>query len=200
MSWALMDDVTAQIATWVADPAVPMPRAASINVSARQLGDPNFGTRVRGYLENAGIPPDLLCIEVTEQAVVDNLSNAAEALGGLRELGIKVAIDDFGVGHSSLSYIRLLPVDIVKIDMSFIQAINDGPESAAIVAAVIRMSKALGHTVVAEGIETIEQMATLQALRCDYGQGYLFSPAMAPEIATQLLSGERLLDSQAAQL
>ena len=194
MSWSMMGDVTAQIAAWAADDAIQMPIRTAINVSARQLRDQDFAARIRRYLTDTGISPDLLCIEVTEQTLVDDLDAAAGVLGGLRELGIKVAIDDFGVGHSSLSYIRSLPIDIVKLDMSFITTINDGKEAAPIVAAVIRMSKALGHTVIAEGIETVEQMATLQALRCDYGQGYLFSPAIAARDATQLLAGERSLD------
>ena len=197
IGWSMMADVTAQIAGWVDNPAITQPiRRTAINVSARQLRDPEFATKIRQHLTDSGISPELLCIEVTEQSLVENLAAASKTLQELRQCGIKVAIDDFGVGHSSLGYIRSLPIDIVKLDMSFTRAINDGPDAAAIVAAVIRMSQALGHTVIAEGIETVEQLATLQALRCDYGQGYLFSAAVPPETATQLLTGQHQLNSQ----
>lgn len=199
LSWLILEDVTAQIARWIADPSVENVARVGVNVSARQLRDPEFATRVRACLDTTGIPPALLCLEVTEQTMVADLDGTAEVLQELRELGVKVAIDDFGTGHSSLSYIRSLPIDVVKLDMSFTRAINDGPDAAAIVAAVIRMSNALGYCVVAEGIETVEHMATLQALRCDRGQGYLFSAAVPCDAATQLLTGQRQLDSLATQ-
>ena len=200
IGWSIMGEATKQIAQWVADPAVPHAVCTNVNVSARQLRDSDFATKVLNCIDQAGISPDLLCIEITEQTLVSDLEGAARALQGLRDIGVKVALDDFGVGNSSLSYIRSLPVDIIKLDMSFAQTINEGPTAAAIVAAVIRMSEALGHTVVAEGIETAHQLGTLIALRCDRGQGFLFSAAISAQAATQLLTGERLLESQTAQM
>lgn len=187
MSWAIMSEVTQQIARWVADPELPDPTFTSVNVSARQLRDPGFVFEVNRRIEAAAIEPSLLCIEVTEHTLVADLDAAAKTLSKVREIGVKVAIDDFGIGNSSLSYLQSLPVDVVKIDRSFAQAMHEGVEAATIVTAVIRMTKALGHTVVVEGIETSEQMATLHTLRCDRAQGYLFSPAVPVHEATRLL-------------
>ncbi len=187
LGWSILDQVAEQIARWDRDPDVPRPVPVNVNVSARQLRDPEFLVMVRNAIDLTGIPPELLRVEITEHTVVANLEVAADTLRGVRDLGVSVAIDDFGVGNSSLSYLRTLPFDVVKIDMSFIQAMNEGTDSAAIVAAVIRMARALGHTVVAEGVEREDQMATLHSLRCDRGQGLLFSDAVSPEIATDLL-------------
>ncbi len=198
ISWAMMREVTAQIARWTGNPAASRSHPTNVNVSARQLRDPHFVSKVLECVENAGIAPNLLCLEVTEQTIISDLETAAGTLNEVREWGIKVAIDDFGIGHSSLSYLRSLPFDVVKLDRSFIEALHQGQDAVAIVAAVVRMSKAMDRTVVAEGIETVDQLATLQALRCDRGQGFLFSAAVSAESATELLTGERLLDTQAA--
>ncbi|MCP5026596.1 MAG: EAL domain-containing protein [Actinomycetia bacterium] len=198
ISWSMMTDVTAQIARWVQDPSISHPPCINVNVSARQLRDPSFTTKVRQRIDDAGIDPSLLCVEVTEQTIISDLESAAATLNEVREFGVKVAIDDFGIGNSSLSYLRSLPIDVVKLDMSFVSAIEEGHDALTIITAVIRMTNALGHPIVAEGIETTEQMATLQALSCDRGQGFLFSPALAAEAATELLAGTRQLNTHPA--
>jgi predicted signal transduction protein with EAL and GGDEF domain len=152
----------------------------SVNLSARQCHHPDLAGLVAATLAETGADPELLCLEVTETAVMDDLDTMAGVLSQLRALGITLAIDDFGTGYSSLRALQMLPVDVVKIDRSFISEIDTNEEDAAIAAAVIGLAHALGLSAVGEGIETVEQLDRLRLLGCDVGQGYLFSRPVEP--------------------
>ena len=152
--------------------------SVSVNVSATELHDPALVVDVRDAVLAAGIRPELLCLELTETAVMDDPEAALEVLATLKGIGVRLAIDDFGTGYSSLAYLRELPIDYVKIDRSFIAAMLRSPEDEAIVAAVIDLMTTLGLPVIAEGVETPGHVAALQRMRCRYAQGFHWSPAV----------------------
>ncbi len=153
----------------------------SINLSARQLGSPDLVGLVSDILAETGLDPGRLCFEITESILMDDVEFAIEALGGLRSLGVRLAIDDFGTGYSSLGYLRRFPVDVVKLDRAFVAGLGSDSAADAIVAAVINLAHALGLQVVAEGVETEQQLTVLWALRCDRAQGYHWSAPLPPE-------------------
>ncbi len=162
------------------------PFYASVNLSPCQLQEPTLVADVLAVLARTGLPPRDLVLEVTESAVVDE-AVAIPALKALRDHGIRIAIDDFGTGYSSLHYLTRLPVDILKIDRSFVNELNGTPEGSAVTEAVIRLSQALHLRTVAEGIETANQADELLLLGCDTGQGYLYArPMPAPALETLL--------------
>jgi diguanylate cyclase (GGDEF)-like protein/PAS domain S-box-containing protein len=152
----------------------------AVNVSPRQLADGDFPTTVHTLLKAHGVAPEQLVLEVTESTVLEASGPTQESLAGLRSAGVHVAIDDFGTGYSSLSSLRDLPADIIKIDRSFVAGLTTEDDSEAIVRAVLAMAHATGRTVVAEGVETVEQAHRLRALSCDRLQGYLFSKPLMP--------------------
>jgi diguanylate cyclase (GGDEF)-like protein len=158
--------------------------AVSVNVSGHQILDGDLLDHVQQTLRRSGLDPRLLTLELTETTLIDNSANVEPLLRSLRELGVNLAIDDFGTGYSSLTYLRRLPINVVKIDQSFIRAIGTEREDTAIVAAVINLARNLNLHVVAEGIETPRQLATLVQLNCAQLQGYLFSmPKPVDELA-----------------
>ncbi|AGZ45329.1 putative bifunctional diguanylate cyclase/phosphodiesterase [Actinoplanes friuliensis] len=160
----------------------------SVNLSPRQLQEPTLVQDVLGVLARTGLAPDRLVLEITESALVDESAGIA-MLQEFREHGIRVAIDDFGTGYSSLHYLTRLPVDILKIDRSFVAELNGTPEGSGITEAILRLSQVLHLTAIAEGIETAEQAAELQLLGCGVGQGYLFARPLPPtELQDLLLS------------
>jgi diguanylate cyclase (GGDEF)-like protein len=160
----------------------------SINLSSRQLEDPDLIPSLSGALSDLGVDPGILRLEVTEDSVQHNPELASRMLGELHEIGVKLAIDDFGTGHSSISSLRLLPVDTIKIDRSFVSNLGSGPGGAALVGAVVELGHALGLTVEAEGVETDAQLAHLRELGCDGAQGFLFSGPVPEEGVRTLLS------------
>jgi diguanylate cyclase (GGDEF)-like protein len=144
----------------------------AVNLSARQLVSPVLVDMVRLALGATGLPPERLCIELTESSLVGRLDDASAVLSRLRDLGVLVALDDFGTGYSSLSYLRQLPVDIVKLDRSFVEKIDTDPVARAIVGAVLSLAQSLGLSVVAEGVESEAQREELRQLGCDVVQGF----------------------------
>lgn len=160
----------------------------SVNLSVKQLRQGNFVSLVRQVLEETGLPPDRLELELTESQLLDDIDNSISISRQLRALGVKLAIDDFGTGYSSLSYLKRFPVDFVKIDRSFISELDQVGEDSAIVRAIIAMVHSLELKVVAEGVETQAQMDFLKAHGCDEMQGYLISrPVPANEFVKLLL-------------
>lgn len=154
-----------------------------VNLSVRQLDDPHLVPAVRDALATTGLPPSALTLEVTESALMRDTSAAAEVLSALRSLGVLLAIDDFGTGYSSLAQLRRLTLDTLKIDRSFITGIADSRDAVAIVTSIIAMAHAVDLTVVAEGVETAEELALLRELGCDQAQGYhLGRPLAAAEL------------------
>ena len=182
-AWALRE-ACAQSRAWTAAglPAVTM----AVNVSAIEFRDKNFLNRLFEVINETGIDPRLLELELTESVLMKNATSTAGILQALREAGIRLAIDDFGTGYSSLSYLRKFPVDAVKIDQSFIRQIS-ADDDTTIVKAVIGMARGLKLRVIAEGVETQEELAFLRAYRCDEAQGYYFSrPVPARQFAMML--------------
>jgi diguanylate cyclase (GGDEF)-like protein/PAS domain S-box-containing protein len=161
--------------------------SARVNLSARQFDQPDLADLIRACLHEAGLPPDRLCLELTETALMADPEAAQETLEVLHHLGVSVAIDDFGTGYSSLAYLKRFPVDVVKIDRSFVWGLPHDPDDAAIVSSIIGLAQALQLTVTAEGIETAEQVNALRRLGCGRGQGFLFARPGPPEVFAQLL-------------
>ncbi|TFD28221.1 putative bifunctional diguanylate cyclase/phosphodiesterase [Cryobacterium cryoconiti] len=159
--------------------------AVSVNVSARQFVQDDFGDVVKRALAESGLPPEQLWLELTESAVLDAIDSAARTFQELRGLGVKLAIDDFGTGYSSFTHLRAFTVDLLKIDLTFIRDVESSDHDRAIVEGILRLADSLNLDVVAEGIETTSQRDLLQGMGCRYGQGYLFSkpaPSAAPAV------------------
>ncbi|MGH9089616.1 MAG: putative bifunctional diguanylate cyclase/phosphodiesterase [Acidimicrobiales bacterium] len=155
-------------------PVLPGPGTVEVNLSARQIDHPELVRTVERILSSTGLPPERLTLEITESALMRDAVSALEVLRALKSIGVDLAIDDFGTGYSSLSYLQRFPLDILKVDKSFVDDL-DGDQGVEIVAAVVNLAHALGLDVVAEGVETEEQFDALSELGCDYAQGYLFS-------------------------
>ena len=155
----------------------------SVNLSARQLAEPDLVETVAGLLRGTGLHPSQLGLEITETALMDDVDSSLKMLSALKSLGVRLLLDDFGTGYSSLRYLRDFPFDVVKIDRSFVATLDDAGDDSAILAAVAQMASALGMVVIAEGVETKQQLTRLVALEYDLVQGYYFArPALAPEI------------------
>jgi len=175
-SWAL-GQALADAHKLIGDP-VHRPFQLAVNLSGRQLAGTHLVDHVADLLEEHSWPADQLCLELTESMITDDIEPAIEILLGLKRLGLLLAIDDFGTGFSSLTRLHQLPVDIVKVDQSFVAGLQQDDDRHAIVTAIVRMVHALGLKTSAEGIETTNQLAELRALGCDWGQGFLFSRAI----------------------
>jgi diguanylate cyclase (GGDEF)-like protein/PAS domain S-box-containing protein len=174
--WVL-EEACRQVMRWSkADGAPPLDIA--VNISACQLSDPSLVDSVSRSLEQSGLDPERLCLEITESVLMDDVQSSVKALLDLKTLGVRLAIDDFGTGYSSLSYLRRFPVDLVKIDRAFIAGVGIDPAADAIVAAVTNLSHALGLTVIAEGVESEEQLVAIRALGCDRAQGFYWSSSL----------------------
>jgi diguanylate cyclase (GGDEF)-like protein len=158
------------------------------NVSARHFQQANFFERVVQTVTETRLDPVCLELELTETSIMENPEAAAELLTEIRDLGARVAIDDFGTGYSSLSYLKRLPIDTVKLDRSFVKGATSHPNDAALVMAIITLAHNLGLKVIAEGVETDEQMNFLRLLRCDEAQGYLFSKPVPADVFESALS------------
>ncbi len=159
----------------------------AVNFSAVQLRKSELADLVIDIVEQSGVPPSSITIEITESALIQNLDTAVSIIDGLSNAGLRVSLDDFGTGYSSLSYLKRFPIDIVKIDRSFLRDFPTHAHDTAIISAIIAMAHSLGLHVIAEGVETEEQLHVLQNLKCDEIQGYLFSRPISREQATILL-------------
>ncbi len=162
----------------------------SVNVSVHELWDPDYVPFLDRLLEESGLDPSLLRIEVTESALVESGGEAVSRLRAVRNLGVRIAIDDFGTGYSSLRYLQDLPVDLLKIDRAFVAACGADEKAHAIVTAILAMARSLGLRVVAEGIEKAEQLDTIRGLGADEGQGFYFSVAVPAEQVADILRQE----------
>lgn len=159
----------------------------SVNISAHQLRGDSLVEIVRHSLHSTGINASTLKLELTESLFMEEPQRCLQALTDLQSLGVGLAIDDFGTGYSSLSYLNRLPANTLKIDKCFVQAMRAGQDGEAIVRTIVLLARALGKTVIAEGVETSEQLATVMQLQCEYVQGYYFSKPLPPNDARQLL-------------
>jgi diguanylate cyclase (GGDEF)-like protein/PAS domain S-box-containing protein len=190
--WVL-ETAIAQAARWQpADPGQLL--SVGVNLSPRQLYDDEFFATALAALKRAGLPPAALTIEITENLLLGDSSLAEERLAELRAQGIRIAVDDFGTGYSSLAYLRRFPVDVLKIDRSFVSPLSGDPRPSALVSSIIELAKALDMDTVAEGVETPDQAAVLNSLGCHVAQGFYFAkPKPAAVIERLLLSGARSL-------
>jgi diguanylate cyclase (GGDEF)-like protein len=186
----VLRDACHQVARWRA--ATPVQELAlSVNVSARQVTAPGLVEEVAAVLAESGLAPGALWLELTEGLLLEDSSGVIETLRALRDLGVRIVLDDFGTGYSSLGYLRRYPIDVLKIDRTFIADLGeDGAGDAAIVAAIVGMAHALGMETVPEGVETAGQFERLVALDCDYVQGYhLGRPLPGQQLETLLMAG-----------
>jgi EAL domain-containing protein (putative c-di-GMP-specific phosphodiesterase class I) len=163
------------------------PLSMAVNLSPRQFSDENLLRDIDDALAVTRMPPKLLQLEITESMVMSNIDRAITLLGAIRSRGIGLAIDDFGTGYSSMSLMKQFPIDTIKIDRSFVRNLPDDSQDKAIAQAIISMGKALGLTVVAEGVETAEQDQFLRDQACDEIQGFLYSKPVPPEAIPSLL-------------
>jgi EAL domain-containing protein (putative c-di-GMP-specific phosphodiesterase class I) len=147
----------------------------AVNVAARQLAQPGFVDEVLSVLTASGLPPNRLTLELTESVVLTEFETVAPRLVALRDAGVRIAIDDFGTGYSSLSYLSRLPVDVLKIDKSFVDGVPDNEHNAALTRTILEMSRSLDMSTVAEGVESDSQAQWLRDERCTFGQGFLWS-------------------------
>jgi EAL domain-containing protein (putative c-di-GMP-specific phosphodiesterase class I) len=168
----------------------------SVNLSALQLADPKLVADVADALVASGLPPALLVLELTESVVVERPEEVAARFCSLKELGVRLAIDDFGVGYSSLSYLRHFPVDILKIDRSFVESIHSDERVPAIVHGLVELARTLGLETIAEGIETDAQWHSLARDGCGLGQGYLFGKPHDHQTASKLVDQQWERDRQ----
>ncbi|MBL8351647.1 MAG: EAL domain-containing protein [Burkholderiaceae bacterium] len=179
-AWVI-DQAAGQLAQWQAC----HPRGAAldmhVNISGRDLANPALVPLVREVLLRHGLRPRCLTLEITETTLMGKLQTALNALNALRKLGVKFSIDDFGTGYSSLAYLSTLPIDSLKIDRSFVMGMSEQPQNVEIVRAVLELGRSLGKKVIAEGIETVAQLATLKAMGVPVGQGYLLSRPLRAE-------------------
>lgn len=180
--WALAAACT-QARAWVDEAQQPITMA--VNISASELRDARFLEHVSSVLRESGLDPRSLELELTESALMQHVESTVLRLQALKTMGVRLAIDDFGTGYSSLSYLRQFPIAALKIDQSFVRGISADPVDTAIVRAVISLGKSLGQRVIAEGVETHEELAFLRSQQCDEGQGFYFSrPLLAEQFAT----------------
>ena len=167
----------------------------SVNISARQLDDDRIVDHIRNALHSSGLQPSSLIIEVTEGALMRDENAAAHRMRAIKDLGVSVAVDDFGTGYASLAYLRQFPIDCIKIDKSFTSAIAASPESLTLIRTLVQLGKDLGLKTLAEGVETMGEMDILRADRVNEAQGYLFArPLDAEMFESQLLAPIRTTD------
>jgi diguanylate cyclase (GGDEF)-like protein/PAS domain S-box-containing protein len=193
IGWWVLEEACRQVKEWQKLYPSDPPLAVNVNLSARQFYDPDLVRKVAGVLEETALDPSSLVLEITEGTAMEEAFSTTATLGALKGLGVKLAIDDFGTGYSSLSYLKRFPVDAIKIDRSIVEGLGRDRGDSAIVSATITLAHALGLEVIAEGVETDEEATELQALGCNFGQGYYWwTPQPAGETAALL---EAHLDS-----
>ena len=159
----------------------------TVNVSTRQLASPSLVGTIRATLAEAAIEPARLHLEITETALILDDDRSINTLQALRDMGVRLAIDDFGTGYSSLTYLKQLPIDVLKIDRSFVDGLGTDPNDTSIVRMILSLASALDLTAIAEGVETEVQLEALRQYGCELGQGYLWSPGLPPhELVTWL--------------
>ena len=183
----VVDQAVGQLAAWRAAGLGDSTLDMHVNISGRDLGHPGLVPMVREVLLRHGLPAQQLTLEITETTLMGKLSVALDALHALRKVGVKFSIDDFGTGYSSLAYLSTLPIDSLKIDRSFVMGMDKSAQNVEIVRAVVNLGRSLGKKIVAEGIETVGQLAAVKAMGVDVGQGYLLSRPIKAEAAAALL-------------
>jgi diguanylate cyclase (GGDEF)-like protein/PAS domain S-box-containing protein len=186
-AWVL-DAACRQVQRWQAMIPGAAHLSVAVNLSGRQLSHPSLVAEVAAVLEETGIDPYRLELEITESVLMDDVAASEDTLVALRSLGVRLGIDDFGTGYSSMSYLRRFPVDVLKVDRSFVDGLGSDPSDSAIVAAIVTLAHTLGLRAVAEGVETDEHLAELRRLGCDFAQGFLMARPCSGDDLASLLS------------
>jgi predicted signal transduction protein with EAL and GGDEF domain len=190
LGWWNLREACRQVSEWRASSKANGKLTISVNLSAKQFLQPKLVEDIGNLLRQGSLPPEALKLEITESTVMGDPSAAVEMLQQIKALGIRLAIDDFGTGYSSLSYLHRFPLDTLKIDRSFISDMSEEGEGMEIARTILPMANNLRLDVIAEGVETIEQVALLKKLHCKYGQGFYFSKPLSAEGTTALLTGD----------
>jgi diguanylate cyclase (GGDEF)-like protein len=178
--WVL-NEACRQVKLWQTEAPNASSLSACVNLSARQFEHPGLAGEVAEALRTSGLAPEHLTVELTETVLVRDVEAATVELKKLKEIGVKIALDDFGTGYSSLNYLSSFPIDVLKIDRSFVSAIGERPDQLEVGLALVEFSRRLGLVTVAEGIEELGQLRSLSDLGCELGQGYLFAKPLAAE-------------------
>jgi EAL domain-containing protein (putative c-di-GMP-specific phosphodiesterase class I) len=189
-SWVLRQ-ACRQLKAWQDDYADVSSLFISVNVSCKQFTDPGLVDLVLTCLEETGIEPHCLKLEITETTIMRNLALATQTLAELRDIGVNISLDDFGTGYSSLNYLQRFPIETLKIDKSFIERLDGCKQSQEIVRTIISLAHSLGMKVTAEGIEKLTQQSILSEIACENGQGYLYSHPVPKATIEELLRSDR---------
>ena len=190
-AWAV-DEAVRHLAAWRRDAPHLDDLVMHVNVSGKDLAQPHLVPHVRAVLQRHGLPARLLTLEITESTLMEQRERALRSLTDLRDLGVQLSIDDFGTGYSSLAYLSTLPFDCLKIDRSFVIGMLEGPQNVEIVRAILSIGCALTKLVIAEGIETHDQLLRLKQLGVPVGQGYLLARPLRADAVRQLLFAPNL--------
>ena len=188
LGMAVLNQASRQMHEWHNEFPWDPKLSVSVNLSGKQLQQPNLVDQIRNSLLQTKLDPECLHLEITESVIMGNAQEVTEMLAQLKALGVKLAIDDFGTGYSSLSYLHRFPFDILKIDRSFVSRMGTDKECTGIIETILILADKLGKQAIAEGVETPDQLTQLAAAGCDYGQGFLFSRPLAPEAVQRLLA------------
>jgi ammonium transporter, Amt family len=190
--WAVREALF-ELRRWIDDGVVAPGTTTSVNVSPRQILDPDFAGLVRDALDQSGVSPHLLWLEMTESMMLDEPELAENTLRRIRAMGVRLALDDFGTGFSSLSLLQRFPIQRIKIDRAFVQGIADRSHDRSLVRTIIAMGQSMGLDLVAEGVETVHQLQSLRDLGCDKAQGYLISrPVPAEAMRSTMVALDQL--------
>ena len=196
--WVL-SEACKQARLWQVEYPTTPPLVMSVNLSAKQFQNPKLVEEITQALDESGLAPSCLKLEITESTVMQDAPVTLTKLTELKELGVRLAIDDFGTGYSSLGYLKRFPVDTLKIDRSFVKGLSPDGGDNAIVRAVVTVAKSLNMDVTAEGVETEAQLAELRALGCDRWQGFLFARPVSPERVAPLLASDQPKEKEVAR-
>jgi EAL domain-containing protein (putative c-di-GMP-specific phosphodiesterase class I) len=177
-----------QLSYWQSNCPCNPPLTMSVNITPRQFVQADLANEVQSILEQTKVDPSTIHLEITETVAMGDAEHAMSVLSNLKNIGTLLSIDDFGTGYSSLAYLKRFPVDFLKLDKAFVEGLASDAQDTAIVRAVIDLAEALDLEVVAEGVETAEQLAALRGMRCGLAQGYYFSRPVVPETVGELLA------------
>jgi diguanylate cyclase (GGDEF)-like protein/PAS domain S-box-containing protein len=191
IGWWVLREACRQMSAWHADAGESQPLTISVNLSGRQFTQPDLIENTDAILRETGLAAECLKLEITESTIMERTDSVVTTLRDLKALGVQLAMDDFGTGYSSLSYVHRFPIDTLKIDRSFVNRLDADNEAAEVVRAIVGLAHNLGLDVIAEGVESPEQLAQLQLFGCEYGQGYLLSPPVPYDEARSLIGRKR---------
>jgi EAL domain-containing protein (putative c-di-GMP-specific phosphodiesterase class I) len=184
----VLEEACGRAVQWQRNRPEADPLVICVNLSASQLRRQDLAGTVEGVLRRTGLEGHCLCLDITETLYITILEGNTEALDDLRRMGVRISIDDFGMGYSSLSYLKRLPADTLKVDRSFVAGLGEDAEDTAIVRMIIELAHTLGMRIIAEGVESEEQAEQLREMGCDLGQGYYFAKPSPPEAASEFLA------------